>query len=75
MARILNGRRQAPGTTLTREQLREAQRQLARATRENPLRVARLACHGPARDPSARVGDWIWCEQCGDFARVESVSA
>ncbi len=75
MARIVNGRLQASTTPeLTAQERRKAERKLAKALQANPLRVVRLPCHGPIRDAGARVGDWIWCEQCSDLARVESVS-
>jgi hypothetical protein len=75
MARIVNGRLQASTTPeLTAQERRKAERKLAKSLQANPLRVVRLPCHGPIRDAGARVGDWIWCEQCSDLARVESVS-
>jgi hypothetical protein len=75
MARIVNGGLQAPGhRVLTEAQRREAARRIAKAARENPLRRVRLACHGPVRDSTAVVGDWIWCDQCGDVARVDSLT-
>ena len=75
MARIVSGRLQASTTPhLTSQDRRKGERKLAKAFRANPLRVVRLPCHGPIRDPGARVGDWIWCEKCQDLARVESVS-
>ncbi len=75
MARIINnGLRASHARRLSPEQLRAAERKLARATRANPLRVVRLGCHGPVRDASAQAGDRIWCEPCADFAEVLSVS-
>jgi len=75
MARIVNGRLQASTTPeLTAQDRRRGERKLAKALRANPLRVVRLPCHGPIRDPGAVVGDWIWCDKCSDLARVESVS-
>jgi hypothetical protein len=75
MARIVNGGLQAAGfRQLTPAQRREAERRMAKALKANPLRRVRLACHGPVRDGTAVVGDWIWCEQCADVARVESIT-
>jgi hypothetical protein len=75
MARIVNGNLQATGTRqLTAAERRTAERRMARALKDNPLRRVRLACHGPVRDSTAVVGDWIWCEQCADVARVDSVT-
>lgn len=74
MARIVNSTLIAStGTTLTADQRRKAVRQLAKRAKANPLRVVRIECHGPVRDPDAIVGDWIWCDKCSDNARVISV--
>jgi hypothetical protein len=75
MARIVNGGLQASATSqLTDAERRAGRRKLAKALKANPLRRVRLACHGPVRDATAVVGDWIWCEKCADLARVESVT-
>jgi hypothetical protein len=75
MTRIVNGSlRASANSTLTPAQIREAQRRLEKSARENPLRRVRLACHGPVRDPSARLGDRVWCDSCADFAVVVSVA-
>ena len=75
MARIVNGGLQNSGTRqLTAAERRTARRRMAKAFQDNPLRRVRLACHGPVRDSTAVVGDWIWCDQCGDVARVESLT-
>jgi hypothetical protein len=38
------------------------------------LRRVELACgHGWIRDPVAGVHDWVWCDQCADWARVQRV--
>ena len=71
MARIVDNRLTAStSAVLTPQQRRRAQRRLARAAQANPLRRVRLECHGWVRDPSAVVGDHIWCDQCADFARA-----
>ncbi|KWX09865.1 hypothetical protein TR74_07045, partial [Carbonactinospora thermoautotrophica] len=37
----------------------------------SPLRRVLRACgHGWIREGYARVGEWIWCDECADFARV-----
>ena len=47
---------------------------LAKRTARNPLRRVRLECETTStRDPIAVVGDHVWCETHGDFARVVSV--
>ena len=75
MARIVNGGLQTSATRrLTAAQRRRAERTMAQAAKNNPLRRVRLACHGPVRDSTAVVGDWIWCDKCGDVARVTSVT-
>lgn len=75
MARIVGGGLQSSAPRqLTAAQRREAARKIAKALKDNPLRRVRLACHGPVRDGTAVVGDWIWCEQCADVARVESIT-
>lgn len=75
MARIVNGGLQASGArSLTAAERRTAERRMAKARKDNPLRRVRLACHGPVRDSTAVVGDWIWCEECADVARVNSVT-
>jgi hypothetical protein len=71
MARIVDRRLMASGSpVLTPHERRRAARRLARAQEANPLRRVRLACHGWVRDPSARVGDLLWCDECADFARA-----
>jgi hypothetical protein len=75
MARIVNGGLQPSRTrSLTPAERRTAERRMARAAKDNPLRRVRLACHGPVRDSTAVVGDWIWCDRCADVARVESLT-
>ena len=75
MVRIVNGEsRKSTARTLTPAQRRAAERKMAQALKANPLRRVRLACHGPVRDSTAVVGDWIWCEQCADVARVDSLT-
>lgn len=75
MARIVNGGLQASGgRLLTAAERRTAERRMAKALKDNPLRRVRLACHGPVRDSTAVVGDWIWCDECADVARVNSVT-
>lgn len=75
MARIVNGGLQASGARhLTAAERRVAERKVAKALKDNPLRRVRLACHGPVRDSTAIVGDWIWCDKCADVARVDSVT-
>jgi hypothetical protein len=38
------------------------------------LRRVELACgHGWIRDSVAAVHDWVWCDQCADWARVQRV--
>jgi hypothetical protein len=38
------------------------------------LRRVELGCgHGWVRDPVAGVHDWIWCDNCADWARVQRV--
>lgn len=44
-----------------------------RKAASNPLRVVMLNCHGWVRDSDAIKNDWIWCEGCGDLARVIQV--
>lgn len=72
MARIVNSRlvTTADARRLTVEQRRTGERRLARATRRNPLRRVRLACCGWRRDPTAVVGDVLWCERCADVRQV-----
>jgi hypothetical protein len=75
MARIVNGgSRASTARRLTAAERRTAERKMARAFKVNPLRRVRLACHGPVRDSTAVVGDWIWCEECADVARVDSIT-
>ena len=44
-----------------------------RKAAENPLRVVLTNCHGWVRDAEAIKNDWIWCDSCGDLARVVEV--
>jgi hypothetical protein len=38
------------------------------------LRRVELGCgHGWVRDPVAGVHDWVWCDGCADWARVQRV--
>ncbi len=38
------------------------------------LRRVQLGCgHGWVRDAVAGAGEWIWCDQCADWARVQLV--
>ncbi len=38
------------------------------------LRRVDLGCgHGWVRDPVAGLHDWVWCDQCADWARVQRV--
>ena len=39
----------------------------------SPLRRVLFDCHGWVRDAGALTGDWVWCDSCGDFARVTAV--
>lgn len=61
---------------LERGAARQAQRRLDRQLARNPLRRAMLTCHGWVRDPSATVGDWLWCAHadCGQWRRVVDVA-
>ena len=75
MARIVGGGLQGSAPRqLTAAQRRAGARKMAKALKDNPLRRVRLACHGPVRDSTAVVGDWIWCDECADVARVESIT-
>lgn len=73
MVRVLSG------SDRTRRRLTPAQQargraRLARTTAANPLRRVRLACETTSRrDPVAVVGDHVWCDTHGDFARVVTV--
>ncbi len=75
MARIVNGGLQSSSARqLSATERRAAERKMAKALKDNPLRRVRLACHGPVRDSTAVVGDWIWCDKCADMARVDSIT-
>ena len=72
----LTSRPVGPERILTEQQRRAAARKLRRRTAANPLRRVLLTCHGWVRDPSAVVGDWLFCEHadCGDLRRVIEVA-
>ena len=53
--------------------MKNATKALRKIERSNPLRRVSIDCHGWLRDALAQVGEWVWCEQCGDWARVETV--
>lgn len=75
MARLITGAYVAsPSPELSVAERRRGQRRLERASARNPLRRIQLSCETTARrDPSARVGDLVWCDNHRDFARVLSV--
>jgi len=78
MARLVNTlvTGNTEGVRLTERQRQAAQRRLRRQQQRNPLRRVRLDCHGWVRDPSAVVGDWLFCEHadCMDIRRVVDVA-
>lgn len=72
MVKVLDGRDRQ--VRLTPAQERAARARLARHERANPLRRVLLACETRyQRDPVAVVGDHVWCDTHGDFARVVRV--
>ena len=74
MARVITGAMYAPAVELDDHARRRAQARLDRQAATNRLRRVHLACETSGqRDPIARVGDLVWCNQHGDFARVVSV--
>ena len=76
MARIVNSALTAtPSAELTDSDRRRGERRLAKRQARNPLRRARLGCCSRLLlDPSARVGDWLWCDTDGDLGRVIEVA-
>jgi hypothetical protein len=59
---------------LTDSQRKSAQRRLARRQARNPLRRVRLGCCASwVLDPSAVVGDWLWCDSDDDLGRIVEV--
>jgi hypothetical protein len=72
MVRVLD-RRDRP-VRLSAAQERAARIRLARRERANPLRRVLLECETRyQRDAVAAVGDHVWCDVHGDFARVVRV--
>ena len=53
--------------------MKNAQKALRKIESKHRLRRAFVDCHGWVRDALAVVGDWVWCEPCSDFRRVERV--
>ncbi len=76
MARIVNSALTASApAALTPADRRRGERRLAQRQAHNPLRRARLGCCSHwVLDPSARVGDWLWCDADGDLGRVCEVA-
>jgi hypothetical protein len=64
---------------MTRNSTRTARRVPAARTGKpvrasSALRRVDLGCgHGWVRDPVAALHDWIWCDRCADWARVQRV--
>lgn len=74
MARVITGTYTHREVELSAADRRRAHTRLARAAAKNPLRRVTLACETAAqRDPDARLGDRVWCDQHADFAVVVSV--
>lgn len=76
MARIVNSALLAGAPAeLTPAERRKGERTLAKRQARNPLRRARLGCCSRwLLDPSARVGDWLWCDVDDDLGRVTEVA-
>ena len=76
MARIVNSALVATAPAeLTPAERRRGERTLAKRQARNPLRRVRLACcERWVLDPSARVGDWLWCDVDGDLGRVTELA-
>ena len=77
MARIVDSRLMSSGSAsrrLSAAERRKAARRLDLARSRNPLRRVKVACHGWFRDTSAVLGDWVWCEPCGDLREVCEVA-
>lgn len=74
MARIIN-RNYEDTRALTDEQRKDARRKLRATQNKNRMRRIRLACDDRAtRDPSAQLGDHVWCETHSDWAQVVNVT-
>jgi len=76
MARIVNSSLTSSAPVdLSAADRREASRRLERRRLRNPLRRVRLGCcQRWVLDPSAVLGDWLWCEVDADLGRVNEVA-
>lgn len=74
MVRLVNQSLIASHAELSAQDAERARRRIARRTARNPLRRVHLTCEPVAvRDPLARVGDRVWCDNHADWATVVDV--
>lgn len=71
MSRVVDGRMQKKLESLSPAERKKAEKLLRKMEQKNPLRRIQVeCCVGWRRDPSARAGEWVWCDQHSDWTRV-----